>query len=619
MEHGYILALRRTAVLGDPAIEFARGAPCRERPNISSIAANGCAPRFWGRMTASSRPRASSSASPPPRRSRGEILTAAFAGLAAGAMSMAAGEYVSVSSQADSEAADLEREKRALRREAEGGSERTDADLRRIAASPRRWRGRSRELMAKDALSAHARDELGFAEGARAKPMLGGLRFRRCLFALGAALPPLAAFLAPHEDRSSSPSRPRPSSFSPRSARSVPGWAAPALSSRRSGSPSGALRHGGDGGHRGAYRQGRLAHFPRPSRRAVLFFSPRRANVLWQPLGGPPHERDAADREIRLVRIYGRRPQGRGRFLHPCPRLDGAGRRDDRLRISGRLGRRDAGRRNDGHSRRRQGDGGEALVDGLRLGRERRRRAAEADGGRRQGVQGAVRHSRASAASPSSPTPTAEPSCSSATRTAIRRRPRRRARPARVGWHELHADDGAKAFAFYSDFFGWNKDGEFDMGPIGVYHLFNTRHGEQGGIMTRMPQTPTAFWLYYFNVDGADAAAERITAHGGQIINGPHEVPGGQWIVQAHDPQGAMFAAGGAEAVSQAPDHGGMRGDDRFREASTGRKTENRLSPARFRSAKDLCFQLVPKKRSRAAREKEQETITGPYQGGIRP
>jgi uncharacterized protein len=114
--------------------------------------------------------------------------------------------------------------------------------------------------------------------------------------------------------------------------------------------------------------------------------------------------------------------------------------------------------------------------------------------------------------------------------------------PGTVGWHELHADDGAKAFAFYSEFFGWNKEGEFDMGPIGIYHLFDTRHGEHGGVMTRMAKTPASFWLYYFNVDGADAAAERIAARGGRIINGPHEVPGGQWIVQANDPQGAMFA-----------------------------------------------------------------------------
>ena len=114
--------------------------------------------------------------------------------------------------------------------------------------------------------------------------------------------------------------------------------------------------------------------------------------------------------------------------------------------------------------------------------------------------------------------------------------------PGTVGWHELHADDAAKAFAFYSDFFGWNKDGEFDMGPIGVYHLFNTRHGEHGGIMTRTAQTPMAFWLYYFNAEAIDAAADRVKAKGGRIIRGPMEAPGGQWVVQGLDPQGAMFA-----------------------------------------------------------------------------
>jgi predicted enzyme related to lactoylglutathione lyase len=114
--------------------------------------------------------------------------------------------------------------------------------------------------------------------------------------------------------------------------------------------------------------------------------------------------------------------------------------------------------------------------------------------------------------------------------------------PGLVGWRELHADDGAKAFAFYCDFFGWKPSGEFDMGPMGVYRMFDTGHGQQGGIMTRMPQTPMSFWLYYFDVSGLDAAVERINARGGHVINGPHEVPGGQWVVQATDPHGAMFA-----------------------------------------------------------------------------
>ena len=114
--------------------------------------------------------------------------------------------------------------------------------------------------------------------------------------------------------------------------------------------------------------------------------------------------------------------------------------------------------------------------------------------------------------------------------------------PGTVGWHELHCDDGAKALDFYCRFFGWSKTSEFDMGPMGVYRMFKTGSGEEGGIMTRMPQTPASFWLYYVNVDTLDPAVERIKAKGGQIANGPIEVPGGQWIVQALDPQGALFA-----------------------------------------------------------------------------
>ena len=114
--------------------------------------------------------------------------------------------------------------------------------------------------------------------------------------------------------------------------------------------------------------------------------------------------------------------------------------------------------------------------------------------------------------------------------------------PGTIGWHELHCDDGAKAFDFYRRFFGWSERGEFDMGAMGVYRMFKTGHGEEGGIMTRMPQTPAAFWLYYVNVDALDPAVERIKARDGQIANGPIEVPGGQWVVQARDPQGALFA-----------------------------------------------------------------------------
>jgi len=59
--------------------------------------------------------------------------------------------------------------------------------------------------------------------------------------------------------------------------------------------------------------------------------------------------------------------------------------------------------------------------------------------------------------------------------------------------------------------------------------------------MTKMPEAPVPFWLYYFNVDALDAAVARVTKAGGKIAMEPHQVPTGQWIAQCFDPQGAMF------------------------------------------------------------------------------
>ena len=115
-----------------------------------------------------------------------------------------------------------------------------------------------------------------------------------------------------------------------------------------------------------------------------------------------------------------------------------------------------------------------------------------------------------------------------------------------VGWHELHAGDGAAAFAFYAGQFGWEKHEAMDMGPAGSYQMFgvagSAKDKSLGGMMTKMPETPRPHWLYYINVDAIDAAVERINGAGGKVVNGPMEVPGGSWIVNALDPQGALFA-----------------------------------------------------------------------------
>lgn len=111
-----------------------------------------------------------------------------------------------------------------------------------------------------------------------------------------------------------------------------------------------------------------------------------------------------------------------------------------------------------------------------------------------------------------------------------------------TGWHELYATDWEAAFAFYSSQFGWTKADAMDMGPMGTYQLFATGGEPVGGMMNKPDAMPNPAWLYYFNVDGIDAAVTRVTDNGGQIVNGPMEVPGGSWIVQATDPQGALFA-----------------------------------------------------------------------------
>lgn len=114
--------------------------------------------------------------------------------------------------------------------------------------------------------------------------------------------------------------------------------------------------------------------------------------------------------------------------------------------------------------------------------------------------------------------------------------------PGRIGWHELHAGDLETAFPFYASLFGWTKADALDMGPMGIYQIFATGGAPVGGMMTKTSDMPVPMWLYYVNVDAADAAVERIKENGGQVLMGPHEVPGGSWIVQGIDPQGAMFA-----------------------------------------------------------------------------
>lgn len=127
---------------------------------------------------------------------RGDVLIAGMAGLVAGAMSMAAGEYVSVSSQADTEKADLERERYELKTdEAFEFKELADIYVRR-GLEPSLAQEVSRQLMAHDALAAHAREELGLTEIHTARPIQAAVA-SAVTFAVGAALPLILALVSP--------------------------------------------------------------------------------------------------------------------------------------------------------------------------------------------------------------------------------------------------------------------------------------------------------------------------------------------------------------------------------------------------------------------------------------
>lgn len=109
------------------------------------------------------------------------------------------------------------------------------------------------------------------------------------------------------------------------------------------------------------------------------------------------------------------------------------------------------------------------------------------------------------------------------------------------GWHELHARDAQAALAFYANQFGWRKVAELDMGPMGAYLQFDCGSGAMAGGIIKDPSAARPYWLYCFNVEDIDAARTRLLANGGTVLMDRHQVPTGEWIIRASDPQGAVF------------------------------------------------------------------------------
>lgn len=178
-------------------------------------------------------------------------------------------------------------------------------------------------------------------------------------------------------------------------------------------------------------------------------------------------------------------------------------------------------------------------------------------------------------------------------------------------WFELYTPNPDGAWKFYETLFGWEKTSAMDMGEMGVYQMFGRGGGiPNGGIMKPPPGAPAA-WMPYAMVKDAKGSAAAATAIGGKIINGPMEVPGGDWIAQGIDPQGAMFAvhslkpAGGSREPGSAKKAAKKAAAPKAKRAAKTRPASARAAVGRKKSAKKARPAMKKAAKKKAAPKKK--------------
>jgi hypothetical protein len=188
-------------------------------------------------------------------------------------------------------------------------------------------------------------------------------------------------------------------------------------------------------------------------------------------------------------------------------------------------------------------------------------------------------------------------------------------------WFELYTPNPEGAWKFYQALFGWEKTSAMDMGEMGSYQMFGRGGGiPNGGIMKPPPGAPAA-WMPYALVKDAKAAAATAAANGAKINYGPMEVPGGDWIAQGIDPQGAMFAVHSlnpatqkaASATKAAPARKARKASKKSAakkpKARPVKKSAKRAKPAKKKAAKKkVAKKKVAKKKTvkkKAAKRKK--------------
>jgi predicted enzyme related to lactoylglutathione lyase len=174
-------------------------------------------------------------------------------------------------------------------------------------------------------------------------------------------------------------------------------------------------------------------------------------------------------------------------------------------------------------------------------------------------------------------------------------------------WHELATTDWRAAVDFYSAVFGWEKMAEHDMGPeAGKYVLFGSNGVQRGGIWNKpasMPGGPA--WLGYVRVKDVNETVKKAKAARGTLVNGPMEVPGGDWIAQFVDPYGAMFAVhtlaadlkpAAAASTAPAPAEAAAPAAAPAKPAAAPKKAAAKKAPAKKKPAKKAAKKAAKKK-----------------------
>ena len=108
-------------------------------------------------------------------------------------------------------------------------------------------------------------------------------------------------------------------------------------------------------------------------------------------------------------------------------------------------------------------------------------------------------------------------------------------------WNELWTTDQDAAVALYTDLFGWAQDGAMEMGEMGDYRFIQHDGTGIGAIGKVQPGGECSRWQYFAGVDDIDRACAAVTEHGGTLLGEPQQIPGGEYSVYAHDPEGATI------------------------------------------------------------------------------